>query len=324
MAIAAMIAILSLDGGFFPRMMSERNIGITRLAAVLLVLGLFTNFIFFANKSIPYTASRNFYGAVKVMLEPTMTVLMHGTTVHGFQPVDKQYEFLPDSYYVPTSGVGRSISFEQKLQMKNGPLEQGIRVGILGLGTGSIAAYCRPGDSFNYYEIDPRIVEIARTHFTYLAHCPNLSVHMGDGRLVLQKELHDGKQGQYDVIIADAFTDDTIPAHLLTLQAIQLYFQHVRSDKSIVAIHISNRYLDLAPVLLKIAEKLGLAAKVVTDLGTGNPLANPSQWVLLSKNPGVFDDHIFDDSKFLVPDLSKTPLWTDDHTSLLHVFVWRF
>lgn len=318
MAIIAALAGWKLSEDFFPRILDAGNIRLIKIAFGLLSFGLFFN-LMYTDTGAPFIASRNFYGAVKVRFQDQMTVLMHGSTIHGYQSRMKEWQHAPSGYYVPSSGFGRAMLYE--LSLRRGAGKDGdLRAGIVGLGTGSIAAYCRPGDTFVYYEIDPRIVQIARTNFSYLQNCDGIDVHMGDGRLSLEQELRDEQKGEYDILVLDAFTDDTIPVHLLTYQAFAMYASHLRSPQSIIAVHTSNRYLDLPPVVLKIALQLGFTGKIIRDSGSSSEMGTPSVWVLLVKDPKAFAAPVFTDAHlFLPPDVKQAPLWTDDYTSLLSV-----
>jgi len=197
---------------------------------------------------------RDFYGIVKIYENEYARTLYHGMTLHGSQRIDGENEFQPTIYYVPTSGGGRAVG-AVRAQNDNGPL----RVGVVGLGAGTLASYCRNGDQFTFYEIDPRIETIAREYFTYLDNCEQAGVRIGDGRLLLEKDFEEGNL-KYDVLLIDAFSDDTVPVHLLTKEAVSLYTSLLRDEKSILAIHTSNRYILLTPVVLRIAEELGLAS----------------------------------------------------------------
>lgn len=325
LAVVAALAALAMPLEYFPRIMSEQNVRLTKIVFVLMCAGLYSNYLF-ADTGAPYIASRNFYGSAKIRFDSSLITLLHGTTVHGYQPREHDIEYVPNSYYVPTSGMGRAMAYQMAQRG-----DEGIRVGVLGLGTGSISAYCRSGapgmgkaeDTFVFYEIDPRMLRLASDYFSYLIHCKGSSVRLGDGRLLLEQERRNGELGKYDIIAADAFTDDTVPVHLITQQAIALYLSHTRSPQSIIAVHTSNRYLNLPPVILKIASTLGLTAKVISDDGSSSPIGSSSQWVLLVKDPDVFKDPAFAGaSDFLVPNMQQTPLWTDSYASLLSVFRW--
>ena len=190
---------------------------------------------------------RNFYGGLKVKdsgdpgsLEATRT-LTHGTINHGEEYLNIARRDLPTTYYGPNTGVGLAIREKQQAGA--------VRIGVIGLGTGTTAAYGRLGDYIRYYEINPLVLELARKEFFFLADCKaKLDVAMGDARLSLEQELKDGHPQNFDVLAVDAFSSDSIPVHLLTKEAMDLYFRHLRPD-GILAVHISNRYLNLQPVL---------------------------------------------------------------------------
>lgn len=329
-AIVAALAGIALPLEAFPRALDVSKVRLVKVAFAVVCAGLFFNY-FFLDNGVPYIVSRNFYGSAKIRFDATMYSLMHGTTLHGFQMRDRELEFSPHGYYVPQSGIGRAIRYAQTLRD-----DAGVSIGILGLGTGGLSAYCRnpstasgqasrpgsgqAGDTYVFYEIDPRMLGIAQTYFSYLRHCKGSQVHLGDGRLVLEQERKDGSLGGYDVLAMDAFTDDTVPVHLITREAIALYAAHLRSPQGIIAIHTSNRYLDLPPMVLKTAASLGFTGKVIEDDGSESPIGSTSQWVLLAKDPAVFKDKVFEGAAdFFVPNMAKVPLWTDSYASMTHV-----
>ena len=186
---------------------------------------------------------RNFYGGLRVRDNgengslDAMRTLTHGTINHGEEYLNLARRDLPTTYYGPNTGVGMAIREKQKTGA--------IRIGVIGLGTGTIAAYGRLGDYIRYYEINPLVLRVARKEFFFLKDCKaKLDVAMGDARLSLERE----PPQNFDVLAVDAFSSDSIPVHLLTKEAMELYFRHLRPD-GILAVHISNRYLDLQPVL---------------------------------------------------------------------------
>ncbi len=311
LAITASLAVVLLPSDFYPRIVKDRTIRAIRIIAPFFFAVMLTNVVI-ADVSPDVRPSRNFYGAVQLHFNADATVLMHGTTMHGLQPTEKEWSYVPTSYYTQGSGIGRALRYVRE-KNDGGP----ISVGVLGLGTGSIAAYCEKNDTFSFYEIDPDIEYIARNYFSYLSRCKGSSVQIGDGRLVLEKQ-----DTKYDLFVADAFSDDAIPAHLMTREAVGIYFDHLKDERGIVAIHTSNRYLALYPVLLSIARSHGLTAMIVSH-GTGedeDDLSASSQWVLLAKDPKVFDDPAFIGvERWFAPDPLPRP-WTDTYTSLFSVF----
>lgn len=311
---ASALGLFALPEAFFPRILEVRKIPLARIVLVLGVAALFSRAAVSAGGTEGFVASRDFYGAVRVRFEPAVTALMHGATLHGVQPTERASRYLPTSYYVPGSGAGRAILYAQETRKK-----EGLRTAVIGLGTGSLAAYCRPGDAYIFYEIDPQVAAIARSYFSYTHHCAGAQVRIGDGRLLIAGESQAGESADYDVLLMDAFSDDTVPVHLLTLEAMRLYASRLRPVTGLMAIHTSNRYLDLPPVIFKEAAALGMGAMIVQDDGSSNPYGSPSQWVLLAKNPRVFEHEIFANSNGGVPDFRNAPLWTDDYASIAQV-----
>ena len=317
LALSGALSIWLLPDAFFPRILDARRIFIAKIVLMLLAASLFARLVL-ADEGAIAVASRNFYGNAKVVFDENFISLKHGTTLHGTQFADAAAARLPTTYYTPGSGVGRAVLFEQGARGA-----KGVRVGIIGLGAGSLAAYCRPGlpaaaqegDAYVFYEIDARIERIARSYFSYLSHCEGSEARIGDGRLILEAERERGALGAYDVLAVDAFSDDTIPVHLLTLQAFELYAAHLRSPESILAVHISNRYLDLGPVVFRLAAELGFNAALVADSGESTPGGTPSNWVVLSKDAGVFHSTAFVNAGSFPPAPAERP-WTDDYSSL--------
>src|SRR6267142_332382 len=261
---------------------------------------------------------RNFYGALRVQdesMDPAEdgTVqkarsLLHGTIEHGAQMLDPRFRDEPTSYYVRTSGLGLAEEFTETRVHK--------RVGIIGLGAGVGASYCRPEDFYRYYEINPQVEPISRGQFTFLNDCQrDLRVLLGDARLTLESQ----PPQNYDILAVDAFSGDAIPVHLMTREAFVEYFRHLKSA-GILAIHVSNRYLDLVPVVARIAESLDKRAVTVEDSGNDGWDPAASTWVLLSSTPSVFDDKVFEGDNITLAETNpKVRLWTDDYSNLLQV-----
>ncbi|HWB83442.1 MAG TPA: fused MFS/spermidine synthase [Bryobacteraceae bacterium] len=255
---------------------------------------------------------RNFYGGLKVSdsgpaSDPDATrTLTHGTINHGEQFLNPNKRDLPTTYYGPPSGIGVAIQAKEK----TGP----IHVGVIGLGTGTIASYGRPGDVYRYYEINPLVIGIAHTQFTFLPDCKaSLDVVLGDARLSLERE----PPQHFDVLAVDAFSSDSIPIHLLTREAMSLYFRHLKPD-GILAVHISNRYLDLEPVLAGEMKALGVNARVVdTDDDDSQDLFGAT-WVLLTKPEPGFDKAEMEGSAAIEP-ARNVRLWTDDYSNLFQI-----
>lgn len=261
-----------------------------------------------------YLHVRNFYGALEVEDLETgdpdgrVRSLMHGTIEHGAQLLDPAQRHEPTLYYLRTSGVGLAIRYEKG--------RGHVRVGAIGLGAGVIASYCGIGDTFRFYDINPAVIEIARTQFSFLRDCPGkLDVLLGDARLTLESQ----EPQHFDVLAVDAFSGDAIPIHLITREAFVEYFRHLNSD-GILAIHVSNKYLDLVPVVANIAKDLGKTAIAVYDPGDGGSYPSSNDWVLLVNNEEIFTNPIFDADYIETPDLnSKVGLWTDNFSNVLRI-----
>jgi hypothetical protein len=263
---------------------------------------------------------RNFYGTLRVREAGTgqyqVRRLLHGVILHGEQYTRTVDRLEPGSYYARSSGVGLAI---EDAQQRNPT----VRLGVIGLGTGTLSAYGRRGDLVRFYEIDPDVVSIARQEFTYLTSTPaTVQIALGDARLSLQRELDHAQAPGFDVLAVDAFSSDSIPVHLLTRQAIQIYTRCV-VDGGIIAVHISNRFLDLKPVLANLAADLGLSAQLVRDDPDESSHASSSDWVLISTRRAAFDRPPLAGR---VEALKLDPLvglWTDQFNNLLGIVKGR-
>jgi SAM-dependent methyltransferase len=255
---------------------------------------------------------RNFYGGLRVRdngekgsLEETRT-LTHGTINHGEEYLNIARRDLPTTYYGPNTGIGIAIREKQK--------HGAIRIGVIGLGTGTTAAYGRLGDYIRYYEINPLVLDLARNEFFFLKDCKaKLDVVMGDARLSLEQE----PPQNFDVLAVDAFSSDSIPVHLLTREAMDLYFRHLRPD-GILAVHISNRYLNLQPVLEGEVHATQKIARVVDTEDDETQDVFGATWVLIASPASGFTGEELSNSGPL--DSKKTVrLWTDDYSNLFKI-----
>jgi len=255
----------------------------------------------------PAIKARNFYGTVKVKdSEPgpdQVRQLTHGVIVHGRQFLDPQKRRWPTTYYGNIGGAGMAIAASRN--------DGAQKVGIIGLGAGTMAAYCRAGDVYRFYEINPLVMEFADHHFTFLRDCPaTKEFALGDARLVLDAEAPQ----QFDMLAVDAFSGDSVPVHLLTTEAFAIYFRHLKPN-GILAIHISNRYLNLAPVVKQAADNLHRAAflsESKSDLQHGITAAS---WVLVGPRDRLVP---YADLHEMPPATGMRP-WTDDYSSLLGI-----
>ena len=262
--------------------------------------------------------SRNFYGSLEV-LEPSVDdpreryrLLVHGATTHGLQLLEPGMTRTPTTYYAPSSGVGRAID---SLDEDDGWL-QPRRLGLVGLGTGTVAAYARRGDTLRIYEINPAIRDLARRRFDFLDECgADVEVVMGDARLSMERELSAGRPQRYDVLALDAFSSDAIPLHLLTREAFVSYLSHLAAD-GILAVHISNRYVDLAPVVERLADHFDLAVVSVADPGGDDWWVYSSTWMLLCRDADVLERPGIAAAADPCGKGWGVPLWTDDFASI--------
>lgn len=265
--------------------------------------------------------TRNFYGVLKVKsyeepgTENYLVRLVHGAILHGEQYPHEKWRFQPTTYYTPTSGFGRAVNLQRELAPRSNNTQ---RIGMIGLGVGTVAAYCREGDICRIYEINAAVERLARTHFTYLADAKGkVNVILGDARLSLEREA----SNQFNVLAVDAFSGDSIPMHLITQEAVRVFMGQVATN-GIVAYHVSNRFLNLPPVLAEIAEKEKLAGVVVDDPAqSDNTLHSSSTWVLLARSAETLKG-IGEAGTPLVR-TAGAPLWTDDFNNLLSVVKWR-
>jgi spermidine synthase len=198
----------------------------------------------------------------------------------------------------------------------------GMRVGILGLGIGTLAAYGQPGDAYRMYEINPTMVELAEGrggYFSFLADTPaTITNVLGDARISLERELADGGSNQFDLLAMDAFSSDSVPVHLLTKEAFDIYLKHTAAD-GILAVNISNRHLDLLPVLWQAAGHYKLKMVVIPTEGDGR-LVFPSNWVLLTRDPALLETPAIAQRAISLDGYTtKVPLWTDDFSNLFQI-----
>ena len=264
-------------------------------------------------------AARNFYGLLTVQeINPSESEwaayrLMHGRISQGFQFRSPLRSSLPTSYYGSASGVGQAVTI-----LRTPPGESGkprnLHFGMIGLGVGTLAAYARDGDHVRFYEINPDVIRIARDprYFTYLKQCPApLEIIPGDARLSMERELAGNTSPGFDLLVVDAFSGDAPPVHLLTRQAFEIYLQEIKAD-GIIAVNITNTYIDLRPVIVANAREINAKYRFVHSDGD-NRITVYSDWMLLSKGTRLDDIGISP-----TPELGTSAgmLWTDDYSNL--------
>ncbi len=269
---------------------------------------------------------RNFYGVLRVMdgsapnvaiirgnsisqvgEKPAYRSLVNGTINHGAQFLAPDRRRWATTYYSRDSGIGVALQAAEK----NGP----VRVGIIGLGAGTTAVYGRAGDNFTYYEINPLVIQIAQQEFTFLKDSPaTINIIQGDARLSLERQPPQG----YDVLVVDAFSGDSIPVHLLTREAFQLYFRQLKPE-GVLAVHISNSYLDLEPVVASAAASLHKEAVVIHNSNDPPKGIFASIWVLVGNPEGFEARREIEAKGLIILPPSKDRLWTDDYSNLFEV-----
>ncbi len=254
---------------------------------------------------------RNFYGVLRVTDsgegQDAVRTLVHGGIDHGEQFLDPSRRRWATSYYGSGSGVGLAI----ELGRAAGPQ----RVGVIGLGAGTLAAYGRKGDAYRFYEINPLILQLARTEFSFLSDSEaSVEVVMGDARRSLEAEAPQG----FDVLAVDAFSGDSIPVHLLTGEAFAQYFRHL-GPRGLLAVHVSNRYLDLAPLVRLAARAAGRASRLVTDEGDEDRSTSSSDWVLVGGAGSALASGPLKEASREVPSSRAVEPWTDDFSNLYRI-----
>ncbi len=258
--------------------------------------------------------SRSFYGTLRVKeynppaVEYRRRSLIHGAILHGDQYMDKPYNRAATTYYKTKSGIGLALLEKERQQT-----ESKRRVGLIGLGAGTLAAYGNKGDMFRFYEINPAVVAIAKRDFRFLSDTEaNIEISLGDARLNLEREAAQN----FDVLAIDAFSSDSIPVHLITLEALDIYAKHMKPN-GVIAFHVSNRFLDLKPVVQMLAEKRGFHVAWVRDQYEDG--STSSDWILVTKDKAFLLKPDIVNATYIIPPEPSLRLWTDDFNNLLQV-----
>ncbi len=282
-------------------------------AAAVVLVAMFALDISSSKSNHQIAVTRNFYGVLSVnrvsdrATGNAMLKMVHGHIVHGSQFEAEDKCDTPTAYYTSQSGVGRLLSNFRK--------DQSRRVGVIGLGAGTLACYGRSGDLLKFYEINPAVVQLAQEYFTFLKRSSaSCEIMTGDGRLVLERE----PSQRFDILVLDAFSGDAIPVHLLTQQAMSIYDSHMASD-GVIAVHISNLYLDLRAIVDGLAEEFGYQSILVDGPDSDiDRSALKATWILMSKNPQSLAVAVGDHSLASTAELVGKPvLWTDEKSNLL-------
>jgi SAM-dependent methyltransferase len=260
-------------------------------------------------------STRNFYGVMRVKEYGSsgasfhLRRLLHGVIMHGEQYLEGDRRQEPTTYYMRSSGIGAALAAAKE----RGP----VKVGVIGLGTGTLAAYGRKGDSYRFYDINPQVVAVARAFFSYLSDTQaSVEVVLGDARLSLEREEVQG----FDVLAVDAFSSDSIPVHLITREALAVYMRHMKPG-GIVAFHVSNRFLELPPVVARLAKEHGLAVTLVSDEGKdGDDDHTKTDWVLIAREAKTLEAPQIKAASPVTPE--ERPhwrTWTDDYSNLIQI-----
>jgi spermidine synthase len=279
-----------------------------------------TSMVMAAQDAGAVESTRNFYGVLRVTQtvggQPDTRTLQHGHITHGVQRLDNEGRHWPTTYYSENSGVGLAIG-----GLREARGNDGLRIGVVGLGAGTLASYGRRSDYIRFYEINAAVTRLNARHFTFLTDSPaDIEVSAGDARITMERERAAGKPQAFDVLAVDAFSGDAVPLHLLTREAFGDYFYHLKPD-GVLAMHVSNHYLDLGPLVRDLGEDCGKAAVMIENEADGTRTIYASTWVLVSSN-----------ASFLASDLvtSRTTPWdgrterpkllfTDDYANIFRI-----
>lgn len=313
---------LALTGG--PKWVRRRKFRWYEITSIAIFLFLSTALCLHLNKDNHAYRERNFYGAVAVHENWDRDMLhlayefMHGRTTHGIQLTYNRK--VPASYYGEGSGARLAL-------LTNPRRETGsMRVGAIGLGIGTIASYARAGDVYRFYEINPAVIRLAqgkRGYFTYLRDAPaRIEIAAGDARLSLEAEAARGDLQRFDVLLVDAFNGDSIPVHLLTKEAMALYLSHLRGPDSVIVVNVTNRAIDLGPVVAGLAQTYGLKATLVRAPDRGGIFLQ-NDFILLTRGKALDTPEIqraghpmLQDPAHRVP---ENRMWTDDYSNVVRL-----
>ena len=257
---------------------------------------------------------RNFYGTLRVKDfgdETSITGtrrLMHGVIMHGEQFLSPERRMEPTTYYGPESGIGRIINLKQESV-------RAMRVGVVGLGAGTLAVYGRKGDTYRFYEINPQVIDLAKNEFSYLgSSAAQIETLLGDARLTMERE----PAQRYDVLAIDAFSSDSIPTHLMTYEAMGIYLKNMQAN-GVIAFHVTNRFLNLAPVVKRIADEYGLHTMLISDDPDDASDLARTDWVLVSRSPAALADPRVAEGINPIAEIAGLRLWTDSFNNLFKI-----
>lgn len=301
------LIIVSLAMGMLSS--GARRLGFT--IAVIVCAALFADYLALV-RGQTLEMSRNFYGTLRVRSvgddgpKPARRQLVHGEILHGEQFLDAARRREATTYYAAQSGIGLALE-----TMSTKP----FNLGLIGAGVGTLAVHGRPGDRLTFYELNPAVVDLARRHFSFLSDsAATIEVALGDARLVLEREPDRG----FTILVIDAFSSDAIPVHLLTREALAVYRRHMAPEGAL-AFHITNRYLDLAPVLASVSREAGWHGVLCTDKPSDGDLRSRSDWILMTAERALADRWMDRGCRPLQPPGTAFATWTDDHHNLFKI-----
>jgi spermidine synthase len=298
-------------------------LAISAAATVALVSGMIgAHMVIAAEPSDALSSTRNFFGILRVSDsaddDPRTRTLTNGHITHGVQRLDDAGRRRPTTYYSEESGVGIAINTLRRLKHDGAG---GLRIGVVGLGAGTLAAYGTTGDAIRFYEINSDVVRLNREHFTFLKDTPaRVVVSLGDARIIMERERTAGNPQGFDVLAVDAFSGDAVPLHLLTREAFGTYFYHLAPD-GVLAMHVSNRYLNLAALVRDLAEAVGRPAIKIQNVEDHEQTIYASTWVLVTSNKAFLDDQAVQDHTTAWEDHAGRPklLFSDDYANIFRI-----
>jgi hypothetical protein len=285
------------------------------------LLVIYTGYYIFGGRSLTVFRERNFFGVLRVSIDEDQVgrklMESHGMVVHGWQYQDRSRRTWPTSYYGADSGAGLALRFHP-LRFAPSPQQQHLRVGVIGLGVGTLATHGRPGDTFRFYEINPAVIRLADTLFSYCREsAARVEIVQGDARIMLETELRQDRPQEFDLLIVDAFSSDAIPIHLLTRECFAVYRQHLKPG-GLLLVHVTNGLLDLFPVV----RSVGRAAGFPVIMGFASPADDragvvDATWIALAADSRFIGRQEVSSrlSEYVGPDIDLEP-WTDDFASL--------
>ena len=293
------------------------------LIAGQLLLVIFVGNYLNSYRSLSIYSARNFYGVLRVIKENDSNgerlSLMHGGVMHGTQFTAPAKHSLPTTYYGPDSAAGLALRFHPR-RFAADPLQRCLRVGVVGLGTGTLASYGTKGDTFRFYEINPEVIRLSDKYFSFRRDsAAQVDVVAGDARIVMENELKAKSPQRFDVLIIDAFSSDAIPVHLLTRECFAVYREHLEPD-GLLLLHITNRFLDLAPVVRAQAKAIGCRAELIKSAAVPEAAIGKADWMVLTNNGRFFTIDEVREKLDPEPATGAAPLlWTDDFASLWQI-----